>query len=109
MIKAEWKGLDTLRANLRRLADRAKALDGTHNVPVADLLTPSFIQRHTRGCSNVEQWFQKSGFKIESSDDFKAIPDDDWDRYVRSSTSFSNWQAMLTAASTEFVKKKVLG
>jgi len=109
MIKAEWKGLDALQKNLRRLEDRARALDGTHSVPIGELLTPGFVRAHVRSCSTVEEWLQNSGFKIESADDFKAIPDADWDAYVRSSTSFSNWQEMLQAAGAEMVKKQLLG
>ena len=33
----------------------------------------------------------------------------DWDAYVRSSTSFSSWQEMLTAAGTQFFKQKLFG
>ena len=109
MIKANWKGLDTLQRDLRRLADRARALDGTHNVPIGELLSPSFVRAHVRGCWTLEEWFEKSGFKIESVDDFKAIPDAEWDAYVQSSTSFSSWQAMLQAAGAEMVKTKLLG
>ena len=109
MIKAEWKGLDTLQRNLQRLGDRARALDGTHSVPLSELLHPGFIRAHVRGCSTVEEWFQKSGFKVDSTDDFKAIPDAEWDAYIRSSTSFSSWEDMLKAAGTEMVKRKLFG
>ncbi len=109
MIKAEWTGLDTLQRNLRRLQDRARALDGTHSVPIGELLHPGFIRTHARGSSTVEEWLQKSGFKIESPDDFKAIPDAEWDAYVQASTSFSSWKDMLKAAGTEMVKRKLFG
>jgi hypothetical protein len=109
MIKAKIEGLDEVQRNLQRLQDRAKALDGTHNVPVTELLTPGFMREHVPGFSSLEEWFKKSGFKIESPEDFKAIPDADWDAYVRSSTSFSNWQEMLTAAGAQYVGKKLLG
>ncbi len=109
MIKAEWKGLDTLQRNLRRLGDRARALDGTHKVPIGELLDPGFIRSHVRGCSTVDEWLQASGFKIESTDDFKAIPDAGWDAYVRSSTPFLSWADMLKTAGAEFVKRRLFG
>ncbi len=111
MIKAEWTGLDALQRNLRRLQDRARVLDGAHSIPIGELLHPGFIRTHVRGCSTVEEWLQKSGFKIEPADDFKAIPNADWDAYVRSSTSFSSWEEMLKAAGTEteMVKRQLFG
>ena len=107
MIKV--KGLDELQRGLRRLQDRARALEGSHSVPVEELLTPGFMRRHVRGCSTAEEWFQRSGFRIDSQEDFKAIPDDAWDEYVRSSTSFSTWQGMIEAAGAAMIEKKLFG
>ncbi|MEW6752832.1 MAG: hypothetical protein AB1505_17910 [Candidatus Latescibacterota bacterium] len=108
MIKVQIKGFDEMRRNLRRLKERASALHGSHTVPLEELLTPGFIGRHTRGCSSASEWFQKSGFKIESEEDLAAIRDA-WDEYVRSTTSFPTWQAMLEAAGAAMVKKKLFG
>lgn len=107
MIRGEWKGLDELQRNLRKLENRARELDGTHSVPLNELLHPGFVRAHIRGCSSLEDWLQKSGFRIEAAEDFKAIPDGDWDACVRSSTSFSSWEEMLNAAGAEMVKRKL--
>jgi hypothetical protein len=50
--------------------------------------------------------FKASGFDIKSADDFKAIPDDQWDNFSRANTTFPNWHEMLGEAGTAFVKMK---
>jgi len=104
MFKIE--GLDELQNNLKSLADKAQDLDGQHNVPVSELLTSSFLSKHTR-FSSTNELFEASGFKVESSEDFVAIPDDKWDDFIRSISSFENWRAMLTAAGEEWVSKQL--
>ena len=104
MFKIE--GLDELQNNLKALAGKARDLDGQHNVPVSELLTSSFLSKHTRFLST-NDLFEASGFKVESTEDFEAIPSDKWDDFIRSVSSFENWQAMLAAAGEEWVSKKL--
>ena len=104
MFKIE--GLDELQNKLDQLAKNAQSLDGEHNVPVSELLTDSFISRHT-SFSSVDEMFKASGFTIETQEDFAAIPDAEWDNYIRSVSSFENWQSMLGAAGQEWAKRKL--
>ena len=39
--------------------------------------------------------------KIETPEDFTAIPDDKWDAFISSISSFPDWEAMLREASKE--------
>jgi hypothetical protein len=48
-----------------------------------------------------------SGFKIESQQDFEAIPDADWDAFVRSRTRFQTWQDMQAKAGEEYVVRRL--
>jgi hypothetical protein len=75
-------------------------------VPLLELLTPSFVS----ACSqfwDAEALFKASGFSVESQDDFNAIPQSDWDEFIRANTSFENWQALLDAAVAEWTKKQL--
>jgi hypothetical protein len=99
-------GLNELNRKLQDLAKKAQALDGTHNVPISELLTPAFVLKQTR-FANADEMFNASGFKIETEQDFAAIPDDKWDEFIRAVSSFSDWQAMLRAASKEWAAKKL--
>ena len=93
------EGLDELAKNLDRMS-------GTQDVPIEDLLTPEFVSSHTK-FANIEEMFEASGFKIKSQDDFAAIPDADWDAFIRSISAFSDWESMLGEAGAEWATKKL--
>lgn len=101
------KGLDEFQRKLTQLAKNAEKLDGKHSVPVTELLTPAFVSKHTR-FSSADELFEKSGFKIEGPEDFAAIPDAEWDNYIRSISSFSGWKAMLSEATGAWTKKRLV-
>ena len=48
-----------------------------------------------------------SGFKIESQEHFEAIPDVEWDAFVRSRTRFQTWQDMQAKAGEEYVVRRL--
>ena len=99
-------GLEQLERKLRDLSDRAQSVSGTNSVPVSELLSPSFLA----GCTlfnSADELFEKSGFKVESQADFEAIPDDQWDDFIRDNTSFASWKEMLQAAGVAWMKGKL--
>ena len=93
------KSLRDLKQNLRRM-------EGHHDVPMSDLLTDQFIQAHTQ-LSSLTALLEKSGFVINSIDDFKAIPDKEWDDYISSVSDFQNWQDMLREATRQYVIRQI--
>lgn len=99
-------GLKELQKKMDQLSRNARALDGSHEIPLPELLTPQFLQKYTNVSSH-EELIEKSGFKVESAEDFKAIPDDEWDAYIRSISSFKSWHAMLSEAGTAWATKKL--
>ena len=105
----EIKGLDELQRELQRMAEKAHDLDGTHTVTVAQLLTPAFIQAHTREYNTGQEWFDASPFKVETMEDLEAIPDAEWDAYVRSTTDFASWEEMLAEAAKELIERQLFG
>ena len=99
-------GLDNLQKKLKKMADGAKELEGQHNVAIPDLLTDSFLSIHT-SFVNAQELFDKSGFAIGSPEDFKAVPDEEWDQYISSVSGFSTWTDMLQSAMAEYTKRKM--
>ena len=99
----------TVERNIKPLGDltrRAKELHGQHQVSIANLLTQGFLA----GCSRfqtAEEFFEASGFCVESAEDFAAIPDAEWDSFIKSNTSFASWQEMLNAAVKEWTIKRL--
>ncbi len=104
MFKIE--GLDNLTKKLDELAQRASDLHGSHEVPLGELLTPAFLAKCSQFLSP-DEMFAASGFEVKSSDDFKAIPDDQWDEFIRKHTSYESWSEMLSAASAEWTKERL--
>lgn len=104
MFKIE--GLDELQQKLDELSNSAKELDGEHHIPVSELLTDDFVSQHT-SFSSADEMFRASGYEIQTQEDFAAIPDIEWDTFIRSISSFDDWQSMLGAAGQEWAKRKL--
>ena len=98
------KGLDQAIKKLDDIQNRAQNLNGSHSVPVSELLSPNFMQRNTK-FETFDAMLEASGFKAETQAEFDAIPDDKWNVFIASTTRFSSWQAMLEEAGAEWVKK----
>jgi len=105
-VKVELKGFDEVQRKLRDLQARGRALHGSHRIPVGELLGPDFMRRHTRFAS-FDAMVAASGFKVESAEDFAAIPDADWDAFIRGATRFAGWQTMLGAAGQEWAARRL--
>jgi hypothetical protein len=56
---------------------------------------------------SIADMIEVSGFRVETADDFKAIPDDEWDAFVRSRTRFTSWEEMRAAAGNEWMSRQV--
>jgi hypothetical protein len=102
----EIKGLKEFQRKLEDLSRRSQDLEGTHSVPVTELLTPAFLSSCSRFRS-AEELFEASGFPVNSQEDFAAIPDDQWDAFIGQSTSYSNWEEMLHAAGAAWAKTRL--
>ena len=99
-------GLDELTKKLEDLGRKAGELDGQKGVPMNELLTPEFVSSHT-AFANADEMFSASGFKIESQEDFAAIPEDKWNEFIRSASSFTDWNLMLGEAGKAWAAKEL--
>ncbi len=91
---------------LKELQNKLKAIDGQQSVPLTEMLTPSFMA----SCSSftsAEELFEASNFEINNVEDFKAIPDIEWDLFIGNNTSYLNWSEMLKAAGTKWTIDKL--
>lgn len=100
------KGLNQFITKLKDLEKKAKKLDGTHSVPISELLTPSFMQRYT-SFPTFAAMLEASGFRAETQAEFDAIPNDKWDAFIATQSQFSDWQSMLSKAAKEWTQKKL--
>ena len=105
-MKIEMKGLDKAMRKLDDLQKRAERLNGEQRVPVSQLLTPDFMRQNTT-FESFDAMLTASGFKVETSEDFAAIPDDEWDAFIVKVTRFTSWQDMLEVAGKEWAVKEL--
>lgn len=94
--ETDFTGLDQLSKN-------ASELSGEHNVQMGELMNPKFISKCSQ-YSNLDELFDASGFKIESNEDFEAIPDKKWESFIQENTTYESWQEMREAAGVEYAK-----
>ena len=88
--------LDKLRKNLLELSD-------TNEVKLVDLMNSGFVSSCSQ-YSSLEELIDASGFKVESKEDFEAIPDEAWEKFIKSNTIYESWSEMQKAAVIVYTK-----
>lgn len=100
------KGFDELQKTLNKLQRNARALDGEHHVNFEELFKTQFMQRNTR-FSTFSALIEASNWSVESQEDFEAIPEDEWDVFIRETTRFPNWKEMVAVAAREYAEERL--
>ena len=93
-------GLKEVQGRIERIAREQK------QVTFDKLFSPAFMRQHTKYAS-FELMVHSSPFKVENAEDFRAIPDADWDQYVKRATAFSSWAEMMQVAANEYMAEAV--
>ncbi|MGA3161570.1 MAG: hypothetical protein ABSC77_10160 [Terracidiphilus sp.] len=107
MFKFEMKGFDKVQRHLDDMAKRAAELDGKQQaVSLSELLNDDFIAKHSSFAS-FDELLAASPFKVETKEDFEAIPDAEWDSYIAANTSFESWEKMQHQAAGEYLVKQI--
>jgi hypothetical protein len=57
---------------------------------------------------SLPEFVRAGGFVVESAEDFKAIPDEAFDAYVRQHTEFADWREMHVAAVRVWARRQLL-
>jgi hypothetical protein len=99
-IKSDMSGLKTL-------ADNARKLGETKQVLLLDLLNPAFISKHTKS-PDFLSFCDSAGYKVETADDLKAIPDEPWDEFIAANSDFANWREMQEKAFSAWTAAKLM-
>ncbi|GJG89618.1 hypothetical protein tb265_47990 [Gemmatimonadetes bacterium T265] len=96
---------DALR-QLRDVQRRAEQLNGEHQVTLPELFPDEFMLRNTEFPS-IGAMLEASGYKVDSSEDFAAIPEADWDTFIASRTRFASWEEMKRTAATAWTRQRL--
>lgn len=98
-VKFDLSGLDELQRRLRKL-------DGSHDVPLDELMNHEFMLKHTH-FSSFRDMLDHSGYSVTTADDFKAIPDASWDAFIAANSTFANWHEMQEAAVADWTQRQL--
>lgn len=104
MASFKMRGFDKLEKDLKRMQENARKLNGRREVPFSDLFTPEFMRKHT-SFSTFNELLKAGGFQVETSEDFEAIPDAEFDAHISATTKFPSWEAMLEEATSQYVTR----
>ncbi|EGH6208188.1 hypothetical protein IE467_000625 [Salmonella enterica] len=58
--------------------------------------------------TSLKDMFEKSGFQVESAEDFKAIPDAEWEHFIKENTSYDSWADMQRDAAVKLLNKRLM-
>ena len=98
--------LDDVADKFGEMADNAEQLGGESDVSFGDLFTEQFMQEHT-DTTSFGDFINNSQWTVESEQDFEAIPEGEFDEYVRDHSDFNSWENMSGAAGTEWVAREI--
>ena len=56
---------------------------------------------------SIDEMFEASGFKCDTTEDFRAIPDDEWDAFIRQATRFDSWAEMKERGVNLWTKQQL--
>jgi hypothetical protein len=98
-------GFGDLERQLKKIEQTIKKeVDG--EIAFADLFNASFMSRYSK-LTNIEEFFEKSPFKIETQEDLESIDEEELNNYVRETTSFATWEAMQGKAIDMYMERKL--
>ncbi len=96
-VKMDTTGFDKLKNNMEELK-------GEREVKMNDLFTSDFMLKCS-SYSSLDEMISASNFTVESEEDFKAIPDDEWDEFISNNTSYESWEQMQKEAAVNYTKR----
>lgn len=99
-------GLMALADQFAAMARNAEELHGENEVAFEDLFSEQFIQQHT-DVTSFEAFVERSQWTVDSTEQFEAIPGDEFDEYVSNNSEFGSWESMLERAGTDWVAREI--
>lgn len=106
MVSIKITGLGKLKKQLKQMEKGTKELSKTKYVSFGELFPSSFMLKYT-SFSSMDELLKTGGFKGKSLEDFKAIPDAEFDKHIAANTRFKSWKDMLGEATSQYTAKKL--
>ncbi|WP_237087101.1 hypothetical protein [Paenibacillus ihbetae] len=107
ILNTEMNPLDGLNEEkLQEIRDNASKLsEMQQEVPVEDVFTDAFVQRHT-GFSSIGELLKSAGYQGTTDEDFdRFIQHSSISRFMAEHTPFDSWQAFQDQAVTAYITR----
>ena len=91
---------------LKQIIKNAEKIDGKHRVTMDKVINDGFVSSCSK-YNSFDELLTASPFDANSPEEFKAIPDKEWDTYISENTSFSTWEEMQIKAMELYVHNQL--
>lgn len=105
-MDVEIEGLDELEDALNDMLGDVLELGEKNEFPFIELFPPDFMRLYTE-FNDVEEFFDRSPWSVESQQDFEDIPQGPFDDYIDEHTDFPNWEVMQETAANKFLERQL--
>jgi len=102
----EVHGLDKFKSNLDKVQKNIEDISGKHEVSFDKLFNDNFMKEHSK-FNSFQELLDNSKFKPTTKEEFLAIPDDEWDVYIKENTNFESWKEMYQNAGQAYMAEQV--
>lgn len=101
----EITGMDDFKRELDKMAEESEKLNGTY-VTFEELFPKYFMKRHS-DFETFNELLDAGGYNVETQEEFEALPQEEWNDYIKKVTDFTDWQEMLTEAGTRYAGRRL--
>ena len=92
--------LDRLTENLEKKAEKPLNM-----VSFIDLFTPTFMSTYTQ-FANFGELLVGGKYKVNSLEEFLALLNEDFDKFIKKTTKFKSWEEMQSTAVADYYKRQ---
>lgn len=92
-------------SGLKKLKENMEALEGSHEVPLSEVITAQFVSSHSR-FSDFDTLLAEIG--VTTKEEFTALPDEDFDAFIAANTDFESWLDMQRQGMAEYARAKLM-
>ncbi len=102
----EFSGFDEISNKLEELINKGEEMEGSNEVPAGELFSEQFMGTYTE-FGDFDELLEESEFEVEDEEDFKNIPDKDWDEFINANTQFDDWEEMVSKGTESWVGRQL--
>jgi hypothetical protein len=92
-------------ADIKKQGEKLEELKGKE-VSYSELFNSDFMKQYTN-FSSFGELLEAGNFIVKTREDFRAIPDDEFDEHIAKTTKFKDWSEMKQQASYEYIKSNI--